>query len=100
MLAARTGLSPIMVGRSNALARLQALLGERRPDGLPSVALVTGEPGVGKTRLLQELIGGLPDETIVLAGGAERGALGRPYEVVRAMLATPLPDNHGDELRR
>ena len=100
MLAARTGLSPVMVGRSSALARLQALLGERRPDGLPSVALVTGEPGVGKTRLLQELIGGLPDGTIVLAGAAERGALGRPYEVVRAMLAAPLPDNHGDELRR
>jgi DNA-binding CsgD family transcriptional regulator len=100
MLAARTGLSPVMVGRSNALARLQALLGERRPDGLPSVALITGEPGVGKTRLLQELIGGLPGETIVLAGAAEQGALGRPYEVVRAMLAAPLPDNHGDELRR
>ncbi|HKA03337.1 MAG TPA: LuxR C-terminal-related transcriptional regulator [Acidimicrobiales bacterium] len=99
MLAARTGLSPVMIGRSGALARLQGLLGERRPDGLPSVALVTGEPGVGKTRLLQELLGGLPAGTAVLAGAAEPGALGRPYEVVRAMLEGPLPPVHGEELR-
>ncbi len=100
MLAARTGLSPVMVGRSGPLARLRALLDEPHAGALPAVAVVTGEPGVGKTRLVQELIGGLPSGTLVLAGGAEAGALGRPYEVVRAMLEGPLPVASGDEMRR
>src|SRR5262245_49772567 len=100
MLAARTGLSPVMVGRSGALGRLTALVGEPHADGLSAVALVTGEPGVGKTRLIQELISGLPSGVIVLAGGAEPGVFGRPYEVVRVLLDGSLPDTAPDELKR
>jgi DNA-binding CsgD family transcriptional regulator len=86
MLAARSGLSPTMVGRSGPLARLRSLLLDDRADTQPAVALITGEAGVGKTRLLQELIAGAPSEVLVFAGAAEPGALGRPYEVVRALL--------------
>src|SRR5204863_4694019 len=91
MLAARAGLSPVMVGRSAPLRRLTALLDEPHGDGLAASALVTGEPGVGKTRLVQELIAALAPRAVVLAGGAERGSLGRPYEVVRSLLGGPLP---------
>ena len=96
MLAARTGLSPVMVGRSAPLSRLVPLLQGRHADGLAAVALVTGEAGVGKTRLVQELMRALPPRGVVLAGGAEPGSLGRPYDVVRAMLDGTAPAGTDD----
>src|SRR6266487_5615000 len=61
MLVSRTGLSPVMVGRGMELARLERLL---QRTGEPQVALVGGEAGVGKTRLVQELLTGLPDGAV------------------------------------
>jgi hypothetical protein len=52
MLAARTGLSPVMVGRADELARLRELA---ITTGEPAVALISGEAGIGKTRLVAEL---------------------------------------------
>jgi DNA-binding NarL/FixJ family response regulator len=46
--------SPQFVGREQELAGLVAAL-ERAADGRPAVALVAGESGVGKTRLVNEL---------------------------------------------
>jgi DNA-binding CsgD family transcriptional regulator len=46
--------SPEFVGRERELAGLSAAL-ERAADGRPAVALVSGESGVGKTRLVAEL---------------------------------------------
>jgi hypothetical protein len=45
MLAARTGLSPVMVGRAAELARLRELAGA---SGDPAVALLSGEAGIGQ----------------------------------------------------
>jgi class 3 adenylate cyclase/tetratricopeptide (TPR) repeat protein len=44
-----------MVGRSVELARLAASLEEAASARAPRVVIVLGEPGVGKTRLLEEL---------------------------------------------
>ena len=85
MLAARSGLSPIMVGRSGPLAGCGRCCW-RSTRRATAVALITGEAGVGKTRLFQEFIAGAAAEVLVFAGAAEPGALGRPYEVVRALL--------------
>ncbi|MGK2946941.1 MAG: ATP-binding protein [Acidimicrobiales bacterium] len=79
MLVARTGLSPEMVGRTTELERLRALIGA---SSVPKVALVAGEAGIGKTRLVQELIGGVVPPTTVLAGQADPGTVGRPMELV------------------
>ncbi|HEX5900231.1 MAG TPA: AAA family ATPase [Solirubrobacteraceae bacterium] len=49
--------SPEFVGRERELAGLSAAL-ERAADGRPAVALVSGESGVGKTRLVAELAAG------------------------------------------
>ena len=80
-----------MVGRSSPLGRLTDLLANATAtsayrDGRPAVALVGGEAGIGKTRLLTELIEGAPAGTLVLAGQAEPGALGRPFELARSVL--------------
>jgi DNA-binding SARP family transcriptional activator len=51
----RTGLSPL-VGRDRELARAKALW-QQAQDGAGQVLLISGEPGIGKSRLTRELIG-------------------------------------------
>jgi DNA-binding CsgD family transcriptional regulator len=79
MLAARAGLSPVMVGRADELARLRELAA--RAAG-PQVVLLAGEAGVGKTRLVAELVASLDPSVPVLAGRASQGAPGRPFELL------------------
>lgn len=47
---------PAFIGRGRELETLEALLADARA-GNPSFALVVGEPGIGKTRTVQELAG-------------------------------------------
>jgi DNA-binding NarL/FixJ family response regulator len=68
-----------MVGRAAELDRLVGLVGAR---STPSVALVAGEAGIGKTRLVQELVKRVPAGTLVLAGQADPGTAGRPLELL------------------
>ncbi|WP_436533175.1 ATP-binding protein [Actinoplanes sp. HUAS TT8] len=74
----RGGASSVMVGRDGELRRLARLAAAREP----AVAIIAGEPGIGKTRLVQELLATLPAGTVVLVGQAEPGSLSRPYEVL------------------
>jgi len=67
-----------MIGRDGELRRLARLASARAP----AVALIAGEPGIGKTRLVHELLATVPAETVVLVGQAEPGSLSRPYEVL------------------
>ncbi|MFC6018083.1 ATP-binding protein [Plantactinospora solaniradicis] len=74
----RGGASPMMIGRESELRRLAQLASAREP----AVAIIAGEPGIGKTRLVHELLTTVPAETVVLVGQAEPGSLSRPYEVL------------------
>lgn len=85
MLVGRPGLSPQMVGRTDELDRLARLVDAGQS---PAIALVGGEAGVGKTRLVRELIDRLPDGTVVHAGQADPGSLGRPFELLFDALDT------------
>jgi predicted ATPase len=67
-----------MIGRESELRRLARLASAREP----AVAIIAGEPGIGKTRLVHELLATLPPATVVLVGQAEPGSLSRPYEVL------------------
>jgi predicted ATPase len=60
---------PVLVGRDAEVARLQAAI-ERAAAGQPATVLVAGEAGIGKTRLVAEVLGhaaGLG--AVALAGG-------------------------------
>src|SRR5439155_25438362 len=85
----RSGLSPIMVGRAAELDRLRALF---PPAGDPELALVSGEAGVGKTRLVKELLATLPASTPVLTGRAQEGAMGRPFGLLLEAVKPLVPD--------
>jgi DNA-binding CsgD family transcriptional regulator len=77
-----------MVGRADELERLRGLVGAAHPQ----VALVAGEPGVGKSRLVHEFVAGLPAGRRILAGQADPGALGRPFELLLDALDGTAPE--------
>src|ERR1019366_1171654 len=83
VLVGRPGLSAVMVGRTAELGRLAALV-DRGPA--PAIAIVGGEAGVGKTRLVRELMAQLPAGTAVHAGQADPGSLGRPFDLLVGVL--------------
>ena len=75
------------VGREPELAVLRALV-ESAGSGAGGSVLVEGEAGVGKTRLVAELLGGLDRARIrVLAAAAEELDGGRPFRPVAGALA-------------
>ena len=86
VLGARTGSSPVMVGRQDELAQLCRLVAAPGTGGGPTVVAVSGAAGIGKSRLLQALLASLPPGTDVLAGQAEEGDLSRPFELLRDAL--------------
>jgi tetratricopeptide (TPR) repeat protein len=74
-----TDIGRIFVGRDGELERLSQLWKEAAAGEL-RVALLAGEPGVGKTRLAAELAGRVHDEgATVLAGRCDED-LGVPYQ--------------------
>jgi class 3 adenylate cyclase/tetratricopeptide (TPR) repeat protein len=56
------------VGRSSELTILRESLNRAGATGQPVLVTVLGEPGIGKSRLADELVAGLGDEALVLAG--------------------------------
>lgn len=87
-----------MVGRAAALESLQntAEAADVGAGDLPSVALVAGEPGIGKTRLLRELVDRLGPDVMVLSGGAHPGGIERPFSTVESVLADGLAGERPD----
>src|SRR5919197_5210695 len=60
---------PVLVGRAAEVARLRGAL-ERAAAGEPAVVVVAGEAGVGKTRLVAELLGAAREAgAVALSGG-------------------------------
>jgi class 3 adenylate cyclase/tetratricopeptide (TPR) repeat protein len=101
---AARGLSPF-VGRSRELGVLQARL-RSALNGSPHTLVIVGAPGVGKTRLLDELARDAAGECKVLRGFCESylsADLLQPFlQIVRTLLEEPepAPDSAVAEARR
>src|SRR5947209_8636898 len=98
--AMRPGLvSPVFVGREAELAGLVAAL-ESAVEGGPSVALVGGEAGVGKTRLVEEAAACARERGAhVLTGSCvELGGEGLPLSPVVDVLRTLMRTMGSEEL--
>jgi DNA-binding SARP family transcriptional activator len=76
-----------LVGRSAELAALGTALREA-VRGHGSVVLVTGEPGLGKTRLVQETRRRAPAGTVWLEGRCASYASSTPYGLYQQLLAS------------
>jgi DNA-binding CsgD family transcriptional regulator len=76
---------PWFVGRGPERRRLEECVAAVRTRQ-PSVVLVTGEPGIGKTSLVREFVAGLPGITVLHAIGADaEGA--PPFDVIEQLLS-------------
>ncbi|WP_203337651.1 helix-turn-helix transcriptional regulator [Nocardioides limicola] len=77
-----------LVGRSRERSWLDAAL-TRTVAGSPTVRIVAGEAGIGKTRLVRSVLEARANELLVLAGGCvEAGQHGLPYAPVTSLLRT------------
>jgi DNA-binding NarL/FixJ family response regulator len=94
---ARLGSDAPLVGRARELARLTTALAEAR-QRQPSVVLLSGDAGVGKTRLLAEFArSARTDGAIVLLGHCvDLGSVGLPYlpfaEALQQLAESSGPD--------
>ncbi|MFB9197597.1 AAA family ATPase [Actinomadura verrucosospora] len=78
--------SPVLIGRDDEIAVLRAAY-ERSRAGIPATLLVSGEAGIGKSRLVATAVGDLPGDPLVLSGGClELGSEGTPYVPFVAVL--------------
>ncbi len=67
------------VGRENQLQRLSAKL-EQASKGKGALAMLTGEPGIGKTRMLEEFSDLARQQGVrILSGACREGECQRPY---------------------
>ena len=91
MLVAREGLSPLMVGRDGELEELRRRFASVSGSETPPVVIVSGEAGVGKTRLLREFAQHVTAQGgTVLAGGADETTLAPPFEVLRDLVQSAV----------
>jgi hypothetical protein len=77
--------SRVMVGRDDELDRLRVVVDQARA-GAGGVVLVTGEPGLGKSRLVAELVDGLSDARILLGRGMDMSTGEIPFGVIADLL--------------
>ncbi|MEY2422182.1 MAG: hypothetical protein QOI95_2249 [Acidimicrobiaceae bacterium] len=78
----------VFLGRRSELARLMAAV-DRTRTGSGRLVLVSGEAGIGKTRLVNELVGSLGPDVIVARGSGYEGGLAPGFwswvQVLRAV---------------
>src|SRR5690242_11585774 len=94
-----TVISPVLVGRTPELAAIEAAYEQVRA-GESTTVLVTGEAGIGKSRLVTTAIGRLPASPLVLRGGClEHGSGGTPWLPFVAVMRDLLRAWGADRLR-
>jgi len=90
----RTTVKAPFVGRQAILRRLHEMYAQAA-GGQPVAVFISGEAGIGKTRLVQEFVAGLPPEARVMALLGRRAGRWQPYaalvEGIRLLLARLEP---------
>jgi class 3 adenylate cyclase/tetratricopeptide (TPR) repeat protein len=95
------------VGRASELTILRGSVARASETGQPVLVTVLGEPGIGKSRLADELVAGLGEEQLVLAGRARSYTDTATFAPVAAIVAElagvdegASPDVTKERLRR
>ena len=69
---------PVLIGRENDLQTLDRLMAQSQ-EGRGQVALISGEPGIGKSRLVREARARAPQGTVILEGACFQTESALPY---------------------
>ena len=78
-----------LVGRAEALEELRRAC-TRAAAGQGGMALITGESGIGKSRLLQHFAAQLPARSLVLVAAGQPGAQSLPYNLIIQAIRSQL----------
>jgi class 3 adenylate cyclase/DNA-binding winged helix-turn-helix (wHTH) protein len=81
-----------LVGREAELARLHAAYARARDDSRCGVVTVVGEAGIGKTRLIRELVAAAGDEARVLVGRCVSYGEGASYLPIAEVVRQAAPE--------
>src|SRR4249920_3372567 len=102
--------SPVFVGRRAELAGLEAAI-DAAADGQPSLTLVDGEAGIGKSRLIAELVASVradgrqpaddrgPDALVLAGSCVPLGDSGLPFGPIVEILRSLVAQISGAQLR-
>jgi predicted ATPase/DNA-binding SARP family transcriptional activator len=82
-----------LVGRRAALGQLEGAF-DRTRAGRGGAVLISGEPGIGKSRLMQEFASRLQGEVLLLVGTAYRDTQTTPYQPIIEVLRPVLRARH------
>lgn len=84
------GVATTMIGREPEVAALKNIFRDAIQGGEPALVLISGDPGIGKTRLVNEFadwVRSQPIAPILLRGRATPGLQDVPYGVLRYLFA-------------
>jgi DNA-binding CsgD family transcriptional regulator/tetratricopeptide (TPR) repeat protein len=90
--------SPAFIGRVDSLARLDAVV-RRAIAGEAAAAVVAGEAGVGKTRLVRELAGRTTGARVVTGTCIDLGESAPPFAPLIEVLRTIVREDGADAVR-
>ncbi len=88
-----------LVGREEALSRLQRAFVDVR-SGRGGVILISGEAGVGKSRLMQEFAASVADQALVFTGASQPSGQVVPYQPIAQALRAALGRTDEETQRR
>jgi tetratricopeptide (TPR) repeat protein len=95
------GVETRMIGRNDALARLKIAFENSLVDGSLGVAVITGEAGIGKSRLLYEFNAWAEVQKVswwVFKGRASQSMQNTPYALLRDIFSTRFEIQDSDPL--
>ena len=90
------GVMSALVGRADELGRLRAAFDEAVADRACRLVTVIGSPGIGKTRLADELARSVEGEAVVLRGNCEQTDGGITFAPVIEVLRAAAAIGEGD----
>jgi class 3 adenylate cyclase/tetratricopeptide (TPR) repeat protein len=75
-----------LIGRKSEMALLRHLTDRTISAARPHLVTLIGEPGIGKSRLTQEVVAGLPEGTTALVGRVQSSEWGATFAPVAEMV--------------
>jgi class 3 adenylate cyclase/tetratricopeptide (TPR) repeat protein len=75
-----------LIGRKAELSVLRQIVDRAASTGRPHLVTLIGEPGIGKSRLTQEVVAGLPEGTTALVGRVQSSEWGATFAPVAEMV--------------
>ena len=75
-----------LIGRKAELSVLRQIVERAAATGRPHLVTLIGEPGIGKSRLTQEVVAGLPEGTTALVGRVQSSEWGATFAPVAEMV--------------